>query len=203
MQKAKNKKDYSVIIMAAGKSERMGFPKLSLKFNERFTFIEHIINEYKNIGCKEITIIVNKTGRKYIHENGIKIPSTVKIVINEHPEWHRFYSLKIGAKNLENFYPAFIHNVDNPFVNQEILMQLIDSSDKADYISPEYEGQGGHPFLISAKIIQDLKDSESDQIHLKEFLNLYTRLRVPVTDEKILVNINTLEDYREFFSYEF
>ena len=194
---------FSVIILAAGKSERLGFPKLSLMFNDNTTFIEHIANAYHDYGCVEIILIVNDTGKRYISDHNLKFPSNTKIVPNGHPDWHRFYSLKLGAiQTKENNY-VFIHNVDNPFVNQQVFCELLNSSDKADYISPQYNGKGGHPFLISSKIIQDLKSYKSDQKHLKEFLNQYTRLRVPVTDENILVNINTLEEYRKFFSLKF
>lgn len=199
MQNTESKKDYSVIILAAGKSERLGFPKLSLMFNKEQSFIEHIANEYNDYGFTEIILIVNETGHKYIVDNHLKFPLNTKIVINEHPDWHRFYSLKIGAKQTKENNSAFIHNVDNPFVNQEVLDELLSNSDKADYVSPEYKEKGGHPFLISYKIINDLKASKLDQMHLKEFLNHYSRQRVPVNEEKILVNINTLEEYKRYF----
>lgn len=199
MQNLRNKKDYSVIILAAGKSERLGFPKLSLKFNKEQSFIENIANEYNDYGCNEIIVIVNEAGQNYIADNYLKFPLNTKIVLNEHPDWHRFYSLKIGANLTKENNSVFVHNVDNPFVNQEVLDELLNNSDKADYINPEYNGKGGHPFLISNKIIRDLKVSESDQMHLKEFLNQYTRLRVSVTDKNILVNINLLKEYILYF----
>ena len=195
--------NFSAIILAAGKSERLGFPKLSLKYNNQNTFIEQIAMKFKTFACKEIIAVVNQTGYEYIQKHRLKLPVNLKLVINEHPDWHRFYSLKLGANQINENNSVFIHNVDNPFVNQGVLDELLSHSEKSDYISPEYNGKGGHPFLISYRLIQDLKTSESDQIHLKEYLNQYTRIRVPVSDEKVLVNINTLEEYREFFSSEF
>ncbi len=198
----KSVKDYSVIILAAGKSERLGFPKLSLKYNGNTTFIEQIANVYNVFGCKEIIIIVNEIVKKYIIDNNLKFPANTKIIVNEHPDWHRYYSLKLGAKQVKENHSVFIHNVDNPFVNLEVIEELVINADKAEYVSPEYEGKGGHPFLISSKVIQDLKASETNQMHLKEFLNQYSRQRVPVSDEKVLANINNLEEYRKFFSSE-
>lgn len=192
-------KYFSAIILAAGKSERLGFPKLSLDFDNKISFIEHIAWEYEEFGCKEIVVVVNDIGKRCIEEKQLRFPNNTKILINEHPEWHRFHSLKLGAKALKNNYPVFIHNVDNPFVNDDVLGQILNCSDKSDYISPEYEGKGGHPFLISNNIIKDLKLINQDQMHLKEFLNQYSRLRIPVSDEKVLVNINTLEEYRRYF----
>lgn len=192
-------KDFSVIVLAAGKSERVGYPKLLLKYDECNTFIEHIIKEFSHFGAKEIIAVVNTASEGSLRRHQVKLSANVKLTINKHPEWHRFYSLKLGAKSLTENRSVFVHNVDNPFVNYEVLDELIGSADKADYLSPEYDRKGGHPFLISGKIIQDLKDSESNQMHLKEFLNQYSALKVPVKDKNILVNINTLEEYRKYF----
>ena len=55
-------KNHSVVILAAGKSSRMGNLKFLLKYNERFTFIEKIIDTYQNYNCKEIVVVLNKEG---------------------------------------------------------------------------------------------------------------------------------------------
>ena len=198
-QNNKIEKEFSAIILAAGKSSRIGFPKLSLRYDENKIFIEHIVNKYENFGCKEIIIVVNETGNNYLTENKIQFSDNVKIVINEHPDWHRFYSLKLGAKCLLEVIPVFVHNVDNPFVNYEVLNELSGNTNKADYLSPEFDGKGGHPILLSRRIIKDVRATTEDQIHFKEFLNQYPKRRVKVDDEKVLVNINTLEEYRKYF----
>ncbi|MBU8893407.1 MAG: NTP transferase domain-containing protein [Bacteroidales bacterium] len=198
-QNIKIEKEFSVIILAAGKSSRMGIQKLSLKYTDDNIFIEHIVSEYASFGCREIIIVVNETGSSYLTENKTQFSNNVKIEINKHPEWHRFYSLKTGAKSLSKTSAVFVHNVDNPFVNHDVLNELLKSSNKADYIGPEFDGKGGHPVLLSEKIIKDVVNTKKDQLHFKEFLNQYSRLKVEVDDEKVLVNINTLEGYRMYF----
>ncbi|MCK5170754.1 MAG: NTP transferase domain-containing protein [Bacteroidales bacterium] len=123
------KKEFSAIILAAGKSSRIGFPKLALRYNENKIFIEQIVNKFESFGCKEIIIVVNETGNNYLTENKIQFSDAVKIAINKHPEWHRFYSLKTGAKSLSEDSTVFIHNVDNPFVNCEVLNELLENTD--------------------------------------------------------------------------
>ena len=134
-------------------------------------------------------------------KNKIKFPDNVKIVINEHPDWHRFYSLKIGVKSLSEIGNIFIHNVDNPFVNCKVLNKLAENIHAADYISPEFSGKGGHPILLSEKIINDVRTTQEDQLHFKEFLNQYPKNKVRVDDEKVLVNINTIDEYQKYFSF--
>ncbi len=200
-QNNKIEKEFSVIILAAGKSSRIGLPKLSLRYDENKIFIEQIVNEYESFGCKEIIIVVNETGNNFLTENKIQFSDNIKVAINKHPEWHRFYSLKTGAKSMSEVSPVFVHNVDNPFVNPTVLNKLLENIDQADYISPEFNGKGGHPILLSEKIIKDLISTEEDQIHFKEFLNQYPKKKVQIDDEKVLVNINTLEEYKRYFNF--
>ena len=198
-KKAQNSINYSVIILAAGKSSRMGLPKWSLQFDKSTSFIEHITNEYYRVGCKEIILVINETDySSFVGKNYI-LQENVKVVINKQPEWDRFYSLKLGVNELEKVQPVFIHNVDNPFVNPVILSSLVENNAGFDIIVPEYEGRGGHPILISQQIIQEVLFRQENILHLKEFLSKFKKLKVRVNDDKILVNINSMEEYNQYF----
>ncbi|MDY6800955.1 MAG: NTP transferase domain-containing protein [Bacteroidota bacterium] len=200
-QKSEIKKDFSVIILAAGNSSRMGFPKFALKYSESQTFIEHIADEYEKFRCTEIVQVLNIDNYKFLKENKLQFPRKTKIVINDHPEWHRFYSLKKGVQALSKKVNIFVHNVDNPFVNHEVLMALKHNADKYDYIYPEFNRRGGHPFLLSENVVSDLNNCLENQIHLKKFLNQYRTKRIKVLDNKVLVNINTKTDYKKYFNW--
>lgn len=195
----KTQKNVSVIIMAAGNSSRMGFPKLFLQFDKARTFVEQILNEYQLLGCSEFVVVVNEKTAKFMEENAIALSSKVKIVINKHPEWHRFYSLKLGAGKLTNKHFCFVHNVDNPFVSQLVLNKLWLNKNKGDYTKPVYKSKGGHPILLAPQIISDLCSTTENQVHLKTFLAQYPKNEIPVNDATILVNINTREDYERYF----
>ncbi len=199
MENIEYNKKYSAIILSAGKSSRMGVPKFSLKFNETSTFLENIINEYSDFGCNEIVVVLNRDADAFLKQIGLKLSRMVKVVINEYPEWERFYSLKLGAKGLKIPSNTFVSNIDNPFVNHDVLNRLALAGEGFNYVNPTYNGKGGHPFLISEKVIVDLIEEEQDQIHLKEFLGRYSKTSVEVDDERILVNINTEDEYRKFF----
>lgn len=201
MENINYNKKYSAIILSAGKSSRMGVPKFSLRFNETSTFLENIINEYSKFGCNEIVVVLNPDSASYIKQLDLNLPSNSKIVINAHPEWERFYSLKLGAKALDFPANAFVSNIDNPFVSQDVLNCLASKGEGFNYVNPTYNGKGGHPFLISEKVIVDLINEKQDQIHLKEFLSRYSRKSVEVSDDTILVNINTEEEFKRLFNH--
>jgi len=194
-----NNKKYSAIILSAGKSSRMGVPKFSLRFNANTTFLENIINQYLGFGCDEIIVVFNPDGVSFLKQLQLTFSPKVKIVINHHPEWERFYSLKLGAKGLNYINHTFVSNIDNPFVNPKVLETLALSSEKVDYVYPTFNSRGGHPFLISDRIIDDLNSEPKDEMHLKEFLGRYSKCAVEVDDDMVLANVNTDEEYRRLF----
>jgi len=200
MKKALNKSDFSAVILAAGNSSRMGVPKFSLKFNEKHTFLEHIAHEYCDIGCAEIIVVLNESGASFLKQNIFDFPKNLNIVVNEHPEWDRFYSVKSGLKNLTKTQAVFIINVDNPLVNAQVNKALLKTIEETDYAYPIFKNKGGHPVILSNIIVEDIVNEELNQMHFREFLNKYSKKTVQVDDENILVNINTPEEYRHYFN---
>lgn len=194
----KNSQFCSAIILAAGKSSRMGSPKFELKFNDEHTFLEEIVFQYKKFGCREIVVVLNEEGIVILEEKQLRISGDAVIVTNNHPEWERFYSIKLGIENLKKQYPVFIHNVDNPFVNQHVLNALHQNHEKADYIMPEFKGRGGHPILASENIIFAIKKESKNNLIFSDFLKQFEKLKVKVNEEKILVNINSKDAYYKF-----
>ncbi len=195
--KQRNIRDCSVIILAAGKSSRMGSQKFALKFDDTHIFLEQIIKQYKSFGCQEIIVILNNEGVVFVKENLPQLSNDIVIVKNNHLEWERFYSIKLGIKNLTNTHPVFIHNVDNPFVSQEVLKQLFINHTPNEFIVPVFEGRGGHPILLSNEISQAIITENKHELILSDFLKRYTKKRIAVDDKRILVNINTEEKYRK------
>jgi molybdenum cofactor cytidylyltransferase len=182
----------NVLILAAGFSRRMGKPKFMLPFDHSKTFYEKIIERYMDIGFTQIVFVANKADYHYIKYNN----PNVKIVINEFPEKGRFYSIIAGLKGHDDVSDTFIHNVDNPFVIDNVLREMSDAIKKTCYAVPVYKGKGGHPVLLSAEIVQDIIYLPSCNYNLKEFLKKYNRINVNTDRREVLININTPADFQ-------
>lgn len=191
-------KNFSAIILAAGLSTRMGSPKLLLSYDKKLTFIEQIVRVYEKFGCENIYLVINETVTKIIEEQPLKLGNT-KLVINPHPEWQKFYSLQLAIKAMGSIQSTFIQNIDNPFTKEKTLTILAGKSTAADYIIPTYHEKGGHPFLASKRVLETVEKNKNPQTHFKEFMQQFPSLRLPIHDEKIMVNINSREEYRRWF----
>ncbi|MDD2636982.1 MAG: nucleotidyltransferase family protein [Bacteroidales bacterium] len=192
--------DFSAVILAAGYSSRMGVPKWGLMFDDKLNFVEKISHEFAKTNCEQIVLVVNELSNSMIMDRGLNFPDKLRIVVNENPDLGKFYSLKKALKicNLEK--PVCFTNVDNPFIDSQLIALLINESHTADYISPEYEGKGGHPVVISSTIVKAIRNSEENDINLKEFLSQFERKRIRVLDKKVSLNINTKLDYLKYFN---
>ncbi|MCK4663363.1 MAG: NTP transferase domain-containing protein [Bacteroidales bacterium] len=191
--------NYNAIILAAGNSQRMGFPKPFLKWKNNITFLEKIINEYHKFNIDKIIIVINKESLKYYNKNEYKFLEKETIIINEHPEYERFYSVKTGITALDNYNPCFIQNVDNPFINQEVLLRLSENIINDGYVSPVYKGISGHPILIGESIIKHLKKIKDHNHNLKDIISQFKRKNIEIPESTILYNINNLKEYKKFF----
>ncbi len=193
-------KNFSVLILAAGFSGRMGVPKFSLSYDKNQTFLTKIIRSYQSAGCKEIVVVVNRQGQEYLKQQKTFFAGNdITVVLNTFPERERFYSLQTGLKMLSNGKPVFIQNIDNPFVETDLLYRMADAFEPEAYVVPRYNGRGGHPVLLSAKIVSDLLASTDYRQNLRDFLRPYPKINCPVEDEKVLVNINSPQEYRKYF----
>ncbi|MGD0711673.1 MAG: NTP transferase domain-containing protein [Bacteroidales bacterium] len=190
-----------VIILAAGLSSRMGVPKPFLKWDKHITFLEKIAATYSSFEAGQINIVLNSEGYKYIRNNIPQIAEYSEIIINKHPERGRFSSLKLGLQNIYANTACYIQNTDNPFVTEELL-GLMDNLTKPDtYVVPVYKGKGGHPILVGAEIIKSLLLLDNTDYDLRELLNAYKKTETETTDMNILVNINSKEDYHNYFKH--
>lgn len=172
-------------------------PKFALRFNNQITFLEKIINNYKEFGCKQIVVVLNREGVSVLNQKDVKLSGSIKVVINEHPEWERFYSIKTGVKSLNNCYPVFIHNVDNPFVNLNVLNSLFCEISESNFVVPIFKNKGGHPILLSKKVIKNIISEEKNNLNFRDFLKGFEKKIVEVDDERIIVNINSEKEYKE------
>ncbi len=195
------KKTPSVLILAAGTSGRMGRLKAFLPFDQHRCFLEKIIDEYFDFGVSELAVVLNEKGMKAFEKMDFPKKPAVIAVLNVYPERERFFSVQTGLAALNAPEAVFLHNVDNPFVNQEVLHKLLKQMAPETYIVPVFDNRGGHPVLLSKKIICDLISVSDYTLNLKTLLHQYATIRIPVDDEMILVNINTPEDYERYVKH--
>lgn len=188
-------KDVSALILAAGKSSRMGQPKMFLDLKQGMSFLENLLIQFADFGCHKIAVVTSKEGQKLLKKKSFAEKYLYQIVLNGYPEKQRLYSIQCGLKQLQESEYVFIQNADNPFADLETLQKLYEKRNHADYIKPVSNNRGGHPVLISRKITKKLVELTDFEIPLNAFLNKFSYEKVEINNDHIFVNINNESDY--------
>lgn len=184
--------------MAGGSSSRMNFPKPWLIFENNATFLETIINRYKCLGFKKIVISLNKAFFLTDYTDRIEfLELHATIIQNNYPEKGRLYSLYIALKELKEVDFAFIHNVDNPFVDVEVVNTLYKERNSVGSTIPTYNQKAGHPIIIGKIVIDEVINNYEKYDTLKQLINKFDKKYVDVNNSSILININTPQDYNK------
>lgn len=193
---------YGVIILAGGKSERMQFPKPYLFYNGK-TFLECIIEGYANAGLTRITIVLNEDLCKHKWEGWRKLNELdVKIIKNSNPELGRMNSILLAVNSLDTVDFCFIQNVDNPFLDSDTIVGLIENKNELGYTYPVYKKKGGHPILISQRMIEYLKKMEVQEVEWRKVMSQFSAKKWNTNNPAVTVNINTPQEYSKFIKKE-
>jgi molybdenum cofactor cytidylyltransferase len=185
----------SCIILSAGSSIRMGANKALLEFEADQNFIQKITETYLLAGIEQIIVVVNSKLFKLINESSLALSSKVKLIVNDKPELGRFYSLQTGVNLIPTGNYCFFQNIDNPFTSEALLRELIIHKDEADVILPTFQKKSGHPVLINPLVLREIYAGIDYDIRIDAFLKRFTEKRIETQDHRILLNINSKEDY--------
>ncbi len=197
-------KDRSVaaILLAAGRSERMGAFKPLLPFGQT-TVIEACIN-YLNAGGAETIVVVLGHNAHQIRRH-LKNAS-VLFALNPDPSSEMGESIRCGVQMLPASASAtLVALVDHPAVPPEVVKTLIDEWRKnAQLIIPTWQGRGGHPVLVDLRWRHELETLDA-AAGLKSFFKKHADAvrRVPVESEYIARDIDTWDDYSRLYWHVF
>lgn len=205
MSRASN---FSAVILAAGKSTRMGRDKALLPWppadNKTIetsgeTFLSAAIAAYRHFA--DMVFVVAGTNESvlatHVYANG------AFLVRNSNPERGQFSSLRAGLQEILNHGrdEVIITLVDRPPArNQtmEILLTAFETARPEEIWAtvPEYDGKHGHPILAGREMIEAfLRASINDNARSVQQQNRNHIQYVAVEDSWIAVNINTPADY--------
>ena len=177
-----------LIILAGGKSTRMGQDKSFLKLGEG-TLIEYIINKTAHFGFKELLIVTNKR-EKYSFLD-------VRIVEDFYPGWGPLAGIHAGLVNSKWDY-NFVLPCDMPFFPINFIGDLQKNIGKYQAIVP-IMGRKFQPLAAiyhrsCIKPIEKLLNNGENQVI--KLYDLVDTCYLEMAEDNIgFININTPEDF--------
>jgi len=187
----------SAVLLAAGKSERMGRNKLLMPF-EGGTIIGRTLDNLLSSRVREIVVVVGACAQ----EMSVAIENrAVTMVLNPNYAKGMSTSLITGIRMISKRAKyVMVALGDQPFVTSNTYDRLIEAAFETGrgIVIPTYSRQRGNPILISAGYFPEILHFSGD-VGGRELLVQYPDdvLEVAVSDEGIVINVNTPDEYEK------
>lgn len=209
------KKSSDVIMLAAGKSSRLGTPKGLWQFQDA-PWLMHQLNALKEAGIVKVVLVLGFQAEEYFEaiqdlhhalngefewSDGLKL----EVVNNPAPEYGPFSSLMSGILHRSNpSEDVFVLPIDVPCANADIWELLENSGRKEERILvsvPVFNNQGGHPVWMRKSFVDRLKLLSMEDQDARLDVQIYHLpenevARIPVYDRLTTYNLNSPEDWQ-------
>lgn len=185
------------IVLAAGKSVRMGRPKMLLPFGRK-TLIETVLAGVRR-SCVDDAIVVLGAHREAVEP--VVARSGFRTIFNENFEAGMLSSVLRGLREAPAGAQAFLVVLgDQPFPPATVIDRLIAAREMTGkgIVLPVHGGRRGHPVLIDMRYRDDAT-SLDPSVGLRQLLRDHPDdvLEVPVRTPAVLADIDRPDDYRK------
>jgi len=189
---------FAVVILGAGRSTRIGRPKLLLPWG-RTTVLNHLTHQWADAGAKQIAL-VRAAEDEALDKERLRAEASTDSIINPAPERGMFSSIQCAAQ-WTAWNTTITHWVialgDQPHLRSDTLKRLVETVQKEPRAvwQPARNGRPRHPVVLPKSAFERLGTFGASD--LKEFLNSApeTRRTVEMNDEGLDLDIDTPEDY--------
>jgi molybdenum cofactor cytidylyltransferase len=185
----------SVILLAAGKSKRMGRPKQLLPFRGS-TVLEQIIKNLSESKLDELIVVTGYQGERIAQRITDK---QIKIAVNREFQRGIGSSIKCGLTQVsERSNAIMIVLGDQPLIEKHTINPLIQtfSMTEQGILVPIYRGIRGHPVIFDMKYRDELlrlPDDVGGRKLIKERSN--DVFKVEVDSESVVIDVDTRGDW--------
>jgi molybdenum cofactor cytidylyltransferase len=191
------------VILAAGLSSRMGQPKQLLPWDGT-VMIRHVVNTLVSGGADVGNVVVvvghqQEAVREALHGLPVQIAFN-----DQYADGSMLRSLQVGLATLNARTPdpwaALIALSDQPQIQAQVTRQVIERwhTNYASIVAPSFSHKRGHPMLFSRAIWTEILAAPPVGSPRELLLGFGGRIDyLEVTDDEILRDIDTPEDYQQ------
>jgi molybdenum cofactor cytidylyltransferase len=189
------------LILAAGKSERMGRLKPLLPLGEN-TVLGKVYNLLKKSSLDAVRVILGHQAVEILEK--VDLPDE-EVVINHDYEQGMLSSIKAGLKAAQSLEPGAILlcPVDHPDIDSQLIELLISGfkSSGKQIVVPVFNGKRGHPVIFGRQLFKELL-AASAEVGARQVVrdNQDKILEIEVKKPGVVQDIDTPEDYERLKS---
>jgi molybdenum cofactor cytidylyltransferase len=190
------------LILAAGRSTRMGRSKALLTCPDGRTFVRALIESLR-AGGVDVALVVGRADDDALRVEVETIGAGTILIVNEDADrGGQLSSLVAGLRQADRpgVRAVIMAPVDAPLVSSDTVATLIAvfSATGAPIVRARYRGRNGHPVMFSRALFDELRAADP-QMGAKAVLRAHATaiVNVDVDDPGVVADVDTPEDYRE------
>lgn len=192
----------AALLLAAGESRRMGQLKALLPW-QGTTLLSHQLDALHTAGIGRLMVVLGHRAaelQEVLQLEKAGRPS-VEWVVNPDYRQGKTTSIKAGLRALSAYNPQtiLILNVDQPRSAETLDYLLRQHRAAAALITqPVYRGKSGHPVIVDAALMDDLRGITEETQGLRVVMERHNGFiqQVEVDTQEALWDLNTPEEYR-------
>lgn len=190
------------VVMAAGKSERMGRPKMALPWGET-TVLGQVVATLVQAGLDQV-LVVTGGGQVEVEKALRQLPEVwpLRLVFNpDYAAGEMLSSLQVGIASLdERSEAALIVLGDQPQMQARIVQSILSvyRETGASLVIPSYAMRRGHPMLVARSLWAELLALRPPQT-LRALIQVHEAgiHYVTVDTPSVLQDLDTPADYQQ------
>lgn len=186
------------IVLAAGRSSRMGRPKPLLPVEGR-TFLARGIEVLSEGGCDPLVAVV-APGEEAVRMRRVAEEGGAEVVVNRREDAEQIDSLRVGLEAVgDDAEGAVVLPVDVPVSDGAVVRALIRSFEarRAPIVRPVHADRPGHPVLFSREVWDELREAGLEQGARDVVRRHHPEIEdVPIDDAGVARDVDTPEEYR-------
>jgi molybdenum cofactor cytidylyltransferase len=192
------------IVLAAGRSSRMGRAKASLPLDGTDTFLTRIVRTFHEAGIDDVIVVVGHEAEEIARgfsQSGVP----ARFVVNANYDRGQLSSLLAGLAVIDRpgVTAALVTLVDVPLVSASTVRAVVDRyrTSRARVVRPTSGARHGHPLLIDRSLFDELRRADPSE-GPKPVVRAYASREgdLEIADEGAFTDIDTEEDYRQWIS---
>jgi molybdenum cofactor cytidylyltransferase len=188
------------IVLAAGKSSRMGRPKANLPLEGGETFLSRIVRTFHAAAVDDVVVVIGHDADAIVAAFS-PTGGTARFVINPDYENGQLSSLLRGLNAVDRpgVSAALVTLVDVPLVRAETVRAVLDHYHRtgAPIVRPVRRQEHGHPVLIGRTLFDELRRADPSA-GAKAVVRAHASALgdVDVDDGGAFRDIDTVEEYQ-------
>ncbi len=191
------------IILAAGRSTRMGRPKALLPIDSRGqSFLDRIIRTLQSAGIHEVLVVIGHDASSIATRFGDQDPN-VRLVFNAQYQRGQLSSLQaaLDVADRPGVEGVLVTLVDVPLVSSETVRAVLTRhrETRAPIVRPVRASRHGHPVVFDRSVFDEIRRADAN-IGARAVLQAHPGeiAEVEVEDDGAFLDIDTAEDYARF-----